>query len=65
MFFIGVTAAAILGYVLLWKNGYISFDVLGSAAAVKGISALIMGLCFGFVGFLDDYIKVKKSATRD
>ena len=64
MFFIGITAAAVLGYVLLYKNGYISFDVIGSAAALKGISALIMGLCFGFVGFLDDYISIKKKRNE-
>ncbi len=64
MFFIGVTAAAILGYILLWKNNYISFDIIGTGAALKGISALIMGLCFGFVGFLDDYIKKKKKRNE-
>ena len=64
MFFNGITAAAVLGYVLLYKNGYISFDVIGSAAALKGISALIMGLCFGFVGFLDDYISIKKKRNE-
>lgn len=60
MFFIGVIAAAVAGYILLWKNNYISFDGIGRNEAMKGISALIMGLCFGFVGFLDDFIKVKK-----
>lgn len=64
MFFIGITAAVICGYVLLWKNGYLSFDQIGSSAAIKGISALIMGLCFGFVGFLDDFIKVKKKQNE-
>ena len=64
MFFIGITAAAVLGYILLWKNNYISFDVMGAGTALKGVSAVIMGLCFGFVGFLDDFIKVKKKRNE-
>lgn len=64
MFFIGITAAAVLGYILLWKNNYISFDGIGARAALKGVSAVIMGLCFGFVGFLDDFIKVKKKRNE-
>lgn len=64
MFFIGITAAAVLGYILLWKNNYISFDGIGAGAALKGVSAVIMGLCFGFVGFLDDFIKVKKKRNE-
>lgn len=64
MFFIGITAAAALGYVLLWKNNYISFGGIGAGAALRGVSAVIMGLCFGFVGFLDDFIKVKKKRNE-
>ncbi|MCM1054320.1 MAG: phospho-N-acetylmuramoyl-pentapeptide-transferase [Bacteroides sp.] len=64
MFFIGTVAAAVLGYVLLWKNGYIGFDAVGASDALKGVSAVIMGLCFGFVGFLDDFIKVKKKRNE-
>lgn len=64
MFFIGITAAAVLGYILLWKNNYISFDGIGATTALKGVSAVIMGLCFGFVGFLDDFIKVKKKRNE-
>lgn len=64
MFFIGITAASVLGYVLLWKNNYISFDVIGAGAALKGVSAVITALCFGFVGFLDDFIKVKKKRNE-
>lgn len=64
MFYIGITVAFIAGYIMLHLNGLIAFDTLGAADAVKGISALIMALCFGFVGFVDDYIKVRKKRNE-
>ena len=64
MFYIGVTAAFITGYILLHINGMISFDTLGLSFAIRGISGLIMALCFGFVGFVDDYIKIRKKRNE-
>lgn len=64
MFIIGITAAVIAGYILLYYNGLISFDVLGFPLAVKGISGLIMALCFGFIGFVDDYVKIRKKRNE-
>lgn len=64
MFYIGVTAAFIGGYILLFTNKLISFEGVEQTAAIKGISALIMALCFGFVGFVDDFIKVKKKQNE-
>ena len=64
MFYIGVAAAFIVGYIMLYYNGFISFDTLGFSDAIKGISGLIMALCFGFVGFLDDFIKIKKKRNE-
>lgn len=64
MFYIGITAAFILGYILLYYNGFIRFDVLGFPLAMKGISGLIMALCFGFVGFVDDYVKIRKKRNE-
>ncbi len=64
MFYIGITAAFIIGYIILWNCELISFDTVGAPDALKAISALIMGLCFGFVGFVDDYIKVRKKRNE-
>lgn len=64
MFYIGVTLSFIGGYVFLCLNKTISFEGIQAASAVKSISALVMALCFGFVGFVDDYIKVKKKRNE-
>ena len=64
MFYIGITAAFICGYILLYYNGMISFDAIGFSLAMRGISGLIMALCFGFVGFVDDYIKIRKKRNE-
>ncbi len=64
MFYIGVTLSFIGGYVFLCFNKTISFEGIQAVSAVKSISALIMALCFGFVGFVDDYIKVKKKRNE-
>ena len=64
MFYIGITAAFICGYVMLYFGGMISFDTLGFSDAMRGISGLIMALCFGFVGFIDDYIKIRKKRNE-
>lgn len=64
MFYIGITAAFICGYILLYFAGMLSFDTLGFYDAMRGISGLIMALCFGFVGFIDDYIKIRKKRNE-
>ena len=64
MFYIGITAAFICGYILLYLNGLISFGTVGFSDAIRGISGLVMALCFGFVGFVDDYIKIKKKQNE-
>lgn len=64
MFYIGITVAFIGGYILLFTGKLISFEGAERTTAIKGISALIMALCFGFVGFVDDYIKVKKKQNE-
>ena len=65
MFYIGITAAFIAGYVMLYLNGDIGFDTqLRFSDAMRGISGLIMALCFGFVGFVDDYIKIRKKRNQ-
>ena len=64
MFYIGITAAFITGYVILYLNDLITFETVGFSDATRGISGLIMALCFGFVGFIDDYIKIRKKRNE-
>ncbi|MCH5199546.1 MAG: phospho-N-acetylmuramoyl-pentapeptide-transferase [Oscillospiraceae bacterium] len=64
MFYMGITAAFIAGYVILYLNGLISFETVGFSDTMRGISGLIMALCFGFVGFIDDYIKIRKKRNQ-
>ncbi len=64
MFYIGVTLAFAGGCVFLFLNKTTAFEGVRAADAIKSVSALIMALCFGFVGFVDDYIKVKKKRNE-
>ena len=59
MFIIGITAAAIIGFMMSssGKNITSEFEIVHTARFIVGI---IMALGFGFIGFVDDYIKVVK-----
>lgn len=63
MFIIGITAAVVLGYFFLFSEGVISLAD-GGLVAVRGLSGLLLALCFGFIGFLDDYLKVRKKKNE-
>ncbi|MCL2108983.1 MAG: phospho-N-acetylmuramoyl-pentapeptide-transferase [Oscillospiraceae bacterium] len=60
MFIIGSAIAFGIGLFMLWKYDLISFQGAGELNFFKGISGFIMAFLFAFVGFLDDYIKVRK-----
>ena len=60
MFIAGIVAAFTVGYIFLWLEGAVTFDAVGQAAAFGSISGILLAVCFGFVGFVDDFIKVKK-----
>lgn len=64
MFIIGIAAAYSVGLVMLWQAGLISFSGAGGVSFFKGVSGLIMAVCFAFVGFIDDYIKVRKKQNE-
>lgn len=64
MFIIGFVVAVAAGFILLASEGKLSFDIVGSLESVKALSCVIMALLFGFVGFLDDFIKVKKKRNE-
>lgn len=60
LFIIGITLAALVGYAMLafqldglFSQGYLLENV-------RFFGGLVMALAFGFVGFMDDYIKVAK-----
>lgn len=59
MFIIGITAAAVIGFMMNSKGKDIAseFEIIHTARFIVGI---IMALGFGFIGFVDDYIKVVK-----
>lgn len=60
IFIIGIVisfAACMAFYFYKTKSSEIAFSHLSS---VKVIAGLAMALCFGFIGFIDDYIKVVK-----
>ena len=48
----------------MWASGAINMDDVGSQKLAKAISAVVMALMFGFVGFVDDLIKVKKKQNE-
>lgn len=64
MFIAGVIISFIVGLAIMWASGNINMDEVGSQKLAKAISAVIMALLFGFVGFVDDLIKVKKKQNE-
>jgi len=60
MFIVGIVAAFMIGMIMLWHNGGIVFDSVGYLKFFNAVSGVIMAVCFGFTGFLDDWIKVRK-----
>ena len=64
MFIVGSVIAFGSGLLILWGKGLLGFDEVGNVNFFKSISGMLMALCFGFVGFLDDYIKVRKKRNE-
>ena len=64
MFIIGTVAAAAAGIFLLAFNGEVSIDSLGQRDTFGLIAAIAAAFFFGFIGFLDDFIKVKKKQNE-
>lgn len=58
LFILGITAAAIVGWFLALDAGDISSNSANMAMNVKYFGGIFMALCYGFIGFIDDYIKV-------
>ncbi|MCL2020063.1 MAG: phospho-N-acetylmuramoyl-pentapeptide-transferase [Oscillospiraceae bacterium] len=65
MFIIGSLTAFGAGLAILWGRGLIDLEeYVGRLNFFKSISGMIMALFFAFVGFLDDYIKVRRKRNE-
>jgi phospho-N-acetylmuramoyl-pentapeptide-transferase len=65
MFIIGILAAFSLGIFMLWRENLITFShSIGKREFFRAISGVLMALCFAFMGFLDDWIKVRKKRNE-
>ena len=61
MFIVGITVAFALGMFMLWRSGLVGLsNIVGRQEFFRSISGILMALCFGFMGFLDDWLKVRK-----
>jgi len=60
MFIIGIAVAFSIGMFMLWQNDGINLIQDGYLRFFNAITGFIMALCFAFMGFLDDWIKVRK-----
>ncbi len=60
MFIIGIVVSALVGYFLCqWRGG--DWDTM---TRIRFFSAILTALAFGFMGFLDDYVKVSKKQNE-
>jgi len=64
MFIIGITVAFIIGMFMLWKNDSINLEQSGYMNFFNAVSGFVMALCFALMGFLDDWIKVRKKRNE-
>ena len=64
MFIIGITAAFGAGMCVLFAKGLISTEPSQFMNLVNAVSGFIMALLFGAIGFVDDFIKVKKKQNE-
>jgi phospho-N-acetylmuramoyl-pentapeptide-transferase len=64
MFIAGVLLSFTCGMILLWNDGGIDLAGVGRFPFISALSGLVMAVFFAFVGFLDDYIKVRKKRNE-
>ena len=60
MFIAAVFVAFLCGMILYQGTGAADFTVSDTAELIRSAAGLVMAVLFGFMGFLDDFIKVKK-----
>lgn len=59
-FIIAVVLCFTVGMIVFALSGEADFSVTGRRELIVSVSGMVMAVLFGFVGFLDDFIKVKK-----
>ncbi|MBO5378634.1 MAG: phospho-N-acetylmuramoyl-pentapeptide-transferase [Ruminiclostridium sp.] len=64
MFIAGITVAFAAGFAMAHAAGLITFQQSDAMNIVHAVSGIIMAVMFGFIGFLDDFIKVKKKQNE-
>ena len=64
MFMLGTVAAVTVGVILLIYNGLLGTDELAKKDMAGIITVAVGAFFFGFIGFLDDFIKVKKKQNE-
>ena len=64
MFMLGTVAAVTVGVILLIYNGLLGTDELAKKDMTGIITVAAGAFFFGFIGFLDDFIKVKKKQNE-
>ena len=64
MFIIGITAAFAVGLIMLIAGGVITLEQSDRMNIINAVSGIIMAVLFGFIGFVDDFIKVKKKQNE-
>ncbi len=60
MFIAAVFVAFLCGMILYQGTGAADFTASDTAELIRSAAGLVMAVLFGFMGFLDDFIKVKK-----
>lgn len=64
MFIIGSVAAFAVGLVMLYTTGQLKVEGAELVHFYDAVSGVIMAVFFGLVGFLDDFIKIKKKQNE-
>lgn len=64
MFIIGIVIAFAAGFGVLFSQGVITLEESRMSELTSTVSGLIMALLFGLIGFMDDFIKVKKKQNE-
>jgi len=64
MFIIGTTVAFALGLFMLWRAGLTNFGFSGNMQFFNAVSGFMLALSMGFMGFLDDWLKVRRKKNE-
>lgn len=60
MFIIGILLAVGIGFLMYQNSTDVAVDGIDLINNIKLLAGIMMALAFGFIGFIDDYVKVAK-----